>query len=155
MIGVLSVRPVARHDTDWRAFEDLLGLAKLPRPGPEEGCRVFAVEDEVGLLGFGGLDGAGADQMLRSVVLAPGLRHRGLGRVLVARLVHQARADSAMRLWLLTTEADHWFAGLGWSPATRDQDPEPAALPSGLPRVLHADAAPLGLKRAGPGSRTG
>ncbi len=122
MIDLLTVRPVTPRDPDWRVFSDLLALAALPQP--EEGGRSFAVEDERGLRGFGALEGDGPDQLLRSVVLVPSLRGRGLGSVLVSRLVGQARAEGVARLWLLTTGAERWFARLGWSPVPRGGAPE-------------------------------
>jgi amino-acid N-acetyltransferase len=122
MIDLLPVRPVTPRDPDWRTFSDLLALASLPQP--EEGGRSFAVEDERGLLGFGAIEGGGPDQLLRSVVLVPSLRRRGLGHALVSPLVGQARAEGAARLWLLTTGAERWFARLGWSTVPRDGAPE-------------------------------
>jgi amino-acid N-acetyltransferase len=114
MIDLLPVRPVTPRDPDWQVFSDLLALASLPQP--EEGGRSFAVEDDRGLLGFGAIEGGGSDQLLRSVVLVPSLRRRGLGHALVSQLVGQARADGAARLWLLTTGAERWFARLAGRP---------------------------------------
>ena len=45
----------------------------------------------------------------------------GVGDVVVQRLVEQARSKGAERLWLLTTEADQFFAELGWSEVPRDR----------------------------------
>jgi N-acetylglutamate synthase-like GNAT family acetyltransferase len=139
MIDLLPVRPVAPRDPDWRTFSELLALASLPQPG-EDG-RSFAVEDERGLLGFGALEGEGPDQLLRSVVLVPSLRRRGLGHALVSRLVGQARTDGAERLWLLATGAERWFARLGWSPVPRAGAPEAIRRLGQLQGVCPASAA--------------
>lgn len=53
----------------------------------------------------------------------PGLRRRGLGPLLAGQLIGQARLDGADRLWLLTTEADEFFAELGWIAQGRDSAP--------------------------------
>ena len=124
MITALHLRPLSLQDTDWRTFISLLTLADLPTPYLEDGGRFFLMEDETGLIGFGGLEGDGADQLIRSVVMAPGLRRRGLGPRLVDQLVQQAKACGAERLWLLTTEADQFFAELGWTAVERDSAPE-------------------------------
>jgi amino-acid N-acetyltransferase len=119
MISSLILRPLLAEDADWPAFQDLLVLAGLPVPDTEDDARFFAVDDELGLVGFGGLHGHSTDQLLRSIVVAPGLRRRGMGHVLVHRLVEQARSGGAQRLWLLTSEADRFFADLGWAAAPR------------------------------------
>lgn len=139
MTDLVSVRPMTPRDPDWRTFSDLLALAALPQP--DEGGRSLAVEDERGLLGFGALEGEGPDQLLRSVVLVPSLRRRGLGSVLVSRLVGHARADGVARLWLLTTGAERWFARLGWSAVPRDRAPEAIRQLSQFREVCPASAA--------------
>jgi hypothetical protein len=48
----------------------------------------------MGLVGVGGLDGAGGDQLLRSVVIAPGLRSHGFGHTMVQQLVYSLNARS-------------------------------------------------------------
>jgi amino-acid N-acetyltransferase len=92
----------------------------LPTFDLQGGGRFFAVEDERSLIGFGGLEGSGPDQLIRSVVVAPGLRHHRIGPALVKQLVEQAKAEGVERLWLLTTEADEFLADLGWVPAERE-----------------------------------
>ena len=76
-------------------------------------------------MGFGGLDGTGTDQLLRSVVIAPVLRHRGLGSSVVRRLVSQGVADGARRLWLLAMRANPFFAELGWAALERERAAAP------------------------------
>ena len=124
MLAALAVRPLPQESEDWSTFISLLLLANLPLPESGEPARFFAVEDEVGLVGFGGLEGSGCDQLLRSLVTVPGLRRRGLGPFLASRLVEQAKRDGAERLWLLTSEAAEFFAELGWVPVERDSAPQ-------------------------------
>ena len=124
MIGTLSLRGLSPQSADWSTFAGLLTLADLPTSDLEAGSRFFSVDDDRGLLGFGGLQGSGPDQLIRSVVVAPGLRHRRIGPSVVKQLVAQAKADGAARLWLLTTEADQFFADLGWAAAERESAPD-------------------------------
>jgi amino-acid N-acetyltransferase len=42
---------------------------------------------------------------------------------MVEALVAQARAMGIQRLWLLTTSAEGFFAGLGFAPAPRENAP--------------------------------
>jgi arsenate reductase/amino-acid N-acetyltransferase len=124
VLATLSIRPLRPESEDWSAFLNLLTLADLPTPALACGARFYAVEDEVDFIGFGGLEGTAPDQLLRSVVTVPGLRHRGLGHKVVGRLVDQASRDGAQRLWLLTTEADRFFADLGWTAVERAKAPQ-------------------------------
>jgi amino-acid N-acetyltransferase len=124
VLETLSLRRITADSEDWQPFVSLLNLAGLPAPEPEARATFLAVHDERGLIGFGGLEGSGPDQLLRSVVTTTGLRRRGAGKTLVRLLVDQARSQGAERLWLLTTEADAFFADLGWSPMPRDQAPD-------------------------------
>lgn len=76
-------------------------------------------------LGFGGLEGSGANRLLRSVVVAPERRGSGVGAALVAALENEARALGTQRLHLLTTTAARFFATLGYCPADRGAAPAP------------------------------
>lgn len=74
-------------------------------------------------LGFGGLEGAGADRLLRSAVVAPERRGSGVGAALVAALEEAARGDGTQRLHLLTTTTARFFATHGYRPADRGAAP--------------------------------
>jgi N-acetylglutamate synthase-like GNAT family acetyltransferase len=124
MLVTLTLRELSADTEDWSTFASLLTLAGLPTSDLHEGGRFVVVEDEVGLVGFGGLEGSGPDQLIRSVVVTPGLRRRGMGPVVVRCLVDQARRDGAKRLWLLTTEADGYFGEQGWVAMARDRAPD-------------------------------
>lgn len=87
--------------------------------------RFFTWEDDDGrVVAHAGLEGAGADRLLRSVVVAHGERGRGLAVRIVAALEHLARSDGAERLWLLTETAGPVFDRLHWRRAPRDEAPE-------------------------------
>ncbi len=146
MLATLSIRPLHPESEDWSTLFDLLTLADLPTSDLADGARFYAVEDEVDLIGFGGLEGTGPDQLVRSVVTVPGLRHRGLGPTVVGRLVDQARRDGAQRLWLLTTKADRFFADLGWMAVERARAPQTVRT-SQLYRGLCPATARLMLRR--------
>lgn len=124
MSMTLTSLPRDQFNLDVTTFQQLLLLANLPTDDLLETGRFFVLEDKRGLVGFGGLEGTGPDQLLRSVAVAPGLRHRGFGAVATERLAEQARVDGARRLWLLTTSAEEYFARLGWVRADRASAPE-------------------------------
>jgi amino-acid N-acetyltransferase len=119
----LAVRPLAPGDQDHAALVAALTAARLPTNDLGEGGRFYVLHDGGEPLAFGGLDGNGADVMLRSVVVPEGTRGQGHGRTMVCALVEQAQRDGVERLWLLTTTAAPFFAGLGWTATDRADAP--------------------------------
>jgi N-acetylglutamate synthase-like GNAT family acetyltransferase len=120
----LAFRPLPRDSIDYAAFVGALTIAGLPTDDLEDGGRYYALDNDRQLVGFGGLEGSGPDQMIRSVVIPLWLRGRGYGQAVVNGLIRQAVEDGVERLWLLTTSADPFFARLGWQKADRASAPE-------------------------------
>ena len=86
--------------------------------------RFFTWESDDGVVvAHCGWEGRGADRLLRSLVVAPGVRGKGLAIRIVAALEHLATADGAERLWLLTETAGPVFDRLGWRRVPRDAAP--------------------------------
>jgi N-acetylglutamate synthase-like GNAT family acetyltransferase len=82
----------------------------------------FSLSDDDGLIGFIGLEGAGADRLLRSLVVLSTRRGQGYGEMLVERL--EGIAEGAVeRLHLLTAGTGEFFRGLGYVDADREQAP--------------------------------
>lgn len=111
----------ARHADD--VLRLALSAAQLPTDdlgGLDQ--MFFSLSDEEGLIGFIGLEGNGADRLLRSLVVQPTRRGRGYGRMLVERL--EGVIDGAVeRLHLLTNGSAEFFRGLGYVDADRDAAP--------------------------------
>ena len=96
-----------------------LPVADLDRPG-----RVFFRFTDAGeTVGYGGLEGAAPDMLLRSLTVAPDMRNRGLGGRIVAALEREAAALGVTRLHLLTNTAARFFAHQGYAPSGRDDAP--------------------------------
>lgn len=103
----------------------LLAAEGLPEGGIAEGITHFVVlDDGQGVIAAAGIEPHGASGLLRSVVVAPACRGRGLARRLTECMLERARALGLASLYLLTTDADAYFAGLGFAPVTRDEAPE-------------------------------
>ena len=99
----------------------LLSAEGLPASDLDPGLAGFlAVRDGSGrLVAAGGLQRAGDVALLRSLVVDPGWRGRGLGRLLAEALIDEARERGIDQLWLLTTTAAAFFLALGFEPADR------------------------------------
>lgn len=125
----------------------LLEAAGLPRDGVQERFPggYAAVDGPLGLVAAAGVEEHGREGLLRSVVVAPDQRGRGLGAELVRDRVAWAGARGLARVWLLTTTAAPFFRQLGFEPAARDAAPPELQASSELARACPAGAECLRL----------
>lgn len=101
--------------TDLPAIETLLEACGLPREGVKQALAdFFLCEDRGGLLGAAGLEIYGADALLRSVAVRPDCRRQGIGTLLLGRCEAHARARRSRSVYLLTLDADEYFARFGY-----------------------------------------
>lgn len=77
-------------------------------------------------VGMIGLEAYGGVGLLRSLVVTEAARGVGAGRALVDALEAKAVAQGVSELWLLTIDADRWFARQGYR--TRDRGAAPQAI---------------------------
>jgi N-acetylglutamate synthase-like GNAT family acetyltransferase len=77
-------------------------------------------------VGLGGYEMHGTDALLRSIVVLPEHRGRGIGAGIVAALSEHARRAGARHLFLMTTTARPFFERLGF--AVRDRASAPPAI---------------------------
>lgn len=119
-----EIRPA--HAADMEAATTLLRAAGLPADDLSvELLENFLVATSgtaiVGMIGLEPFQGIG---LLRSLVVGPGTRGRGVGRLLVAGLEARARRLGLSELWLLTIDADPYFSRLGYRVQDRGRAPE-------------------------------
>ncbi len=153
-IDVDQIRLRSATTDDLPAIERLLVAADLPVDGVAGALPQFVVADEgAGAVGAAGLEWHGDHALLRSVVVAPEARGRGLARAMVDRLLEPAAARGA-RVYLLTTTAERYFATLGFAavdraavPAEIRASPEFASICPSDATVMHHDTAPEGDAR--------
>lgn len=112
------------------AVEALLRASGLPLTGLDTwfpgGFAVARVAGE--LVGAAGSESYGEDALLRSVVVAPAQRGRGIAQALVADRIAWLYSHGARAVWLLTSDATSFFERLGFVRADR------GALPVALQR---------------------
>jgi N-acetylglutamate synthase-like GNAT family acetyltransferase len=93
--------------SDWPAVEALLLANKLPTEGAQAHLANYLLATSNGeVVGCAGAEIYGAVALLRSVAIAPGLQKQGIGRLLVERLLLEARSRDIATLYLLTVTAN-------------------------------------------------
>jgi amino-acid N-acetyltransferase len=117
------VRPAV--PTDLSAVERLLVESDLPLDGVRDAFATFVVaESGDDVIGVAGLEPCGDDALLRSVAVHSAWRSHGIGRALVTRVISDAEARGLRALYLLTTTAERYFPGFGFSTVARSDVPE-------------------------------
>lgn len=110
---------------DLPAVEAALEASNLPLDGlPEqfgEGYAVAVVGGEI--IGAEGIEVHGEDGLLRSAVVAPSWRGRGVGDALTNDRIAWARRRGLRSLYLLTTTAGDYFPRFGFSAVDRNTAP--------------------------------
>lgn len=110
---------------DLIAIRALLERSGLPTSDLESARPEFAVIRENGqVIAAGALQPFASSALLRSVVVAPERRGRGLGQALVGELERVARARRINQLVLLTQTAADFFARQGYHIIERSAAPE-------------------------------
>lgn len=109
---------------DLTAIRALLERSGLPTSDLESARPEFAVIRECGrVIAAGALQRFGSSALLRSVVVAPEHRGRGLERAIVGELERAARTAQVRELVLLTQSAADFFARAGYRVIERSSAP--------------------------------
>lgn len=146
----LQLREATADDVP--AIAALLAAEGLPTfECGEDGARFRVIVDGETIVAAAGIESHGVDALLRSVVVAPEHRQRGLARRLTEHLVREARDGGHRCMYLLTMDADGYFERLGFSAIDRDVAPEPIRLSDQF-RSQCPDSAVLMLRALAPAS---
>lgn len=109
----------------------------------EAGRQFFELSDDLGPIGFVGLEGNGCERLLRSLVVLPSRDRQGHGGLLVAHVEAFARGAGVERLHLLTTTAADFFRGRGYRTADRPTAPPAIAATAQFTSLCPSSAAYL------------
>lgn len=115
------LRPISRDSADWPSFIVALAGAGLPASDLAAADQQFFGLKAASA--FGGYFVAGPDALLRSIVVPPSARRRGLGQAIVTALLQQLENQGIERAWLLTMTAAPFFERLGFIPVDRAMAP--------------------------------
>jgi arsenate reductase/amino-acid N-acetyltransferase len=74
-------------------------------------------------VGYGGYELYGEHALLRSVVVLPAVRGKGFGKAVTEGVLAQAAKAGAQQAYLLTTNAEPFFAHVGFAPIARAEAP--------------------------------
>ena len=114
-------------NNDLGPLRDALTLAGLPVDDlTYPGRKFFSFSHQDVVVAFGGIEGEGADRLLRSLVVLEGLRGKGTGAAVLAAIEAFAKREGVERLHLLTDSAAAFFTGQGYQ--ARDRSLAPASV---------------------------
>jgi amino-acid N-acetyltransferase len=91
-------------------------------------------------LGYAGIEFFGQDGLLRSVLVLPAWRNRGLGSAIVEMTATLGRKHGVERLYLLTVDAADFFAARGFGALSRGEAPAGIAQSSEFASLCPASA---------------
>ena len=119
----LSAEPARPHDVTGAL--ELIHSSDLPdKDVAERFGHYFVVrEDDGRVVGVAGLELHGEDGLLRSVAVNGDYRGQGLGAALVEAALGRAARLELRTVFLLTTDAQDYFARRGFAECPRDQAP--------------------------------
>lgn len=125
-VSAFRIRPAAAADR--AAVLVLLRDADLTEEGVEEqfNSGFVVAEIEGRIVAAAGLETYDVYGLLRSVVVSPDLRGRGVGEALVRDRLAWAAGHGLQQVYLLTTTAAPFFSRLGFSSISREAVPEAA-----------------------------
>ena len=103
----------------------MLAAADLPGDGMEEQFSdAFVVADHDGkIVGAGGVEVYGRYGLLRSVVVDPAFRGKGLGEAIVSDRLRWSARQGLRAVYLLTTTVPEFFEKIGFTEMSRTEMP--------------------------------
>lgn len=101
---------------DKEKIRTLLTAAKLPAESIDANTTAFYIAEEEGrTVGIAGLEFYGIDALLRSVAVPADLRRKGIGSVIVDRMLEEAAKSDVENVVLLTETAKDFFLKKGFT----------------------------------------
>ena len=113
----------AVHEGDLPAVRRLLAAQSLPLDGVDRHLTMVVAKDGDTLLGAAAVELYADGALLRSVVVDPDARGRGLGYRLTEAALRVAKERGADTAFLLTTTAEAFFPKLGFERIEREDVP--------------------------------
>lgn len=119
------MRPSIYALSDHARAVALLETAHLPAADlPSEVASFFVAGEADAPAGLVGLELHGSHALLRSLVVVPSARSKGLGSALVEHAERHASEHAVRSIYLLTTTAEEFFVARGYTRAARESAPQ-------------------------------
>jgi glycerol 3-phosphatase-2 len=126
-------------------------LERIAEPGPAAPPAALEAGPKPG----GSATGVGAPVVLRSVAVDPFLRGKGIGALLVSRVVREARRLGGGAIYVFTETASGFFERLGFVAVRRDMLPRAVRASSQALEECAESAVPMVLALEGQGGSLG
>lgn len=118
----------------------------------ESGRRFFGFRDAEGRrVGFIGVEWAGGDALLRSLVVEEDRRGQGFGQGIARWALDWLQRQGVREVYLLTTTAATLAARMGFQPVNRDEVPATIRTTRQFAALCPASAVVMRLEQSGPG----
>jgi amino-acid N-acetyltransferase len=119
---VITLRQANAGDLD--RVSELLNDARLPLEGVSDCIDGFIVAESDGsLIGSVAIERHGEFALLRSAAVSHDYRGKGIGRELVDAIIARAESEGVKAIYLLTTTAESYFPGFGFTIVDRSLVP--------------------------------
>ena len=138
----ITIPVLAATALDLPSIKLLLASASLPVADLDAapGVRFWVARDADHIVGAVGLQPFGSNGLLRSLVVAPSHRDRGLGSSLVTTLEDEVSSQSVKALVLLTQTAEPFFLARGYTAIDRVNVPDQIKLSAEFHSLCPASA---------------
>ena len=113
------------QETDFGTVAQMLAEADLPGEGMggQFGKSFVVAEHEDNIVGAGGVEVYGHYGLLRSVVVDPAFRGKGLGEAIVSDRLRWSARQGLRAVYLLTTTVPEFFEKIGFTEMSRAEVP--------------------------------
>ena len=118
------LQPLISKASSLEEVKALLTACRLPTQDIGDDATFFVAREREQLCGVAGMELYGDSALVRSVAVPPDWRRRGVARALCETLIREARGRGVRQLYLLTTDADRFFARIGFSATERAAVPD-------------------------------
>lgn len=140
----MTLRMIPLDAASLDELRSALATAGLPVADLAESGRTFyRFDDDSDVAGYAGIEGEGADCLLRSLVVPQRRRSAGTGTAILGAIERYARVAGVARLHLLTTTAAGFLRARGYAPADRAAAPAAIAASREFTTLCPASAAYL------------
>ena len=140
----ISVRTAT--PSDWQVVKALLEANKLPLDGALDHLSNYLLATrDTEVIGIAGAEVYGDVALLRSVAIAPAVQSQGVGKLLVTRMLEEAKRRQIAKVYLLSVTAPGYFEQYGFTLGSRDNAPEALRASAEFQGVCPASAAFMSL----------